>query len=58
MTDVTVEVPLSLLYRIDSITSLVYWRERAGLTDESAHELLTVSLAVRAITDRAEGKRR
>lgn len=54
----TVEVPLDLLYRIDSVTSLVYYRERrGGLSDESADELLAVSTAVRAITNRAEGKR-
>lgn len=54
----SVEVPLSLLYRIDSIMSLVYYRERRGdISDESAAELLAVSNAVRAITNRAEGKR-
>lgn len=52
------EVPMSLLYRIDSITSLVYHRERGGLSDESAAELLAVSTAVRKITDAAEGKPR
>lgn len=54
MTEPTVNVPLSLLYEVDSITSLVAHRERRGLTEKSISELKRVSAKVRTLTDEYE----
>lgn len=52
--DAKAVVPLELLYRMDSIASLLVHRKRNALSDEDARDLDAISRQVRQITNEVE----